>query len=216
MNGMESRGRHPDSESGPVRGTKSHGRTGTSDARRPAMRLRSTRKSTAYDRRVLTALRRIVRAIDLYSRELKARCGLTVPQMVCLSALAGETGITAVDLALQVHLSPSTLVGILDRLERMEFVERERSSEDRREVRLTATPEGRRALKLSPSPLQDSLARGLERLSSTEQAAIARALERIVELMEAQELPAAPLLTLERKSYAKSHASSRRPRRESK
>jgi DNA-binding MarR family transcriptional regulator len=158
--------------------------------------------SVDYDRRILRSLRRIIRAIDLYSRELRAACGLTVPQLVCLSAIVLEKQITAAALSLQVHLSPSTLVGILDRLEKSNLIQRERSVEDRRQVNITATDAGQEAVRKAPSPLQDNLARGLRALSPGELAAIAQSLDTIVELMEAHEIEVAPLLTLERKSYA--------------
>jgi DNA-binding MarR family transcriptional regulator len=156
----------------------------------------------AYDRQILRSLRRIVRAIDLYSRELKATCGLTVPQLVCLSAIVREKEITAVVLSLQVHLSPSTLVGILDRLEKSGLIKRVRSVEDRRQVIIMPTEAGKDAVRKAPSPLQENLATGLSNLPSAEQSIIAESLEKIVDLMEAQEIRVAPLLTLERRSYA--------------
>jgi DNA-binding MarR family transcriptional regulator len=163
---------------------------------------RTSQDSVAYDRRVLRSLRRIIRAIDLYSRELKAACGLTVPQLVCLSAIVREKQITAAALALQVHLSPSTLVGILDRLEKNRLLQRVRSVEDRRRVIIMATEVGKDAVLNAPSPLQENLAVGLGNLLPDEQATIAQSLDKIVELVEAHEITVAPLLTLERKSYA--------------
>lgn len=155
-----------------------------------------------YNPHILRSLRRIVRAIDLYSRELRASCGLTVPQLVCLSAIVRERQITAIALSLQVQLSPSTLVGILDRLEKGRLIQRVRSVEDRRQVIIRATETGRKAARKAPSLLQENLALGLSNLSLHEQAAIARSLDKIVKLMEAHEIKVAPLLTLERKSYA--------------
>lgn len=159
-------------------------------------------KNGAYDLRILRSLRRIVRAIDLYSRALKASCGLTVPQLVCLSTVVKEKRITAAALSLQVNLSPSTLVGILDRLEKGGLIQRMRSVEDRRQVIIHATDAGKHAVRKAPSPLQENLAIGLANLPTHEQATIARSLDKIVELMEAHEITVAPLLTLEAKSYA--------------
>ncbi|MDD4050570.1 MAG: MarR family transcriptional regulator [candidate division Zixibacteria bacterium] len=159
-------------------------------------------KNGAYNLHILRSLRRIVRAIDLYSRELKASCGLTVPQLVCLSAIVREKQITAVALSLQVNLSPSTLVGILDRLEKGKLIRRVRSVEDRRQVIINATDAGKNAVRKAPSPLQENLAMGLGSLPANEQATIAQSLDKVVEFMEAHEIKVAPLLTLERKSYA--------------
>jgi DNA-binding MarR family transcriptional regulator len=127
---------------------------------------------------------------------------LTVPQLVCLSAIVAERQITAAALSLQVHLSPSTLVGILDRLEKSDLIRRKRSVEDRRQVHIAATGAGQNAVRRAPSPLQENLVRGLQQLSPGEQVTIAKSLDTLVELMEAYEIEVAPLLTLERKSYA--------------
>jgi DNA-binding MarR family transcriptional regulator len=155
-----------------------------------------------YDRWILKSLRRIVRAVDLYSRELRSTCGLTVPQLVCLATIVREGQITAVSLSFQIHVSASTLVGILDRLEKRKLIERVRSRQDRRQVIITATAAGEEEVRRAPSPLQESLVTGLRSLSSERQAIIAQSLDKVVELMEAKEIKVAPLLTLERKSYA--------------
>jgi hypothetical protein len=73
-------------------------------------------------------------------------------------------------------------------------VERVRSKEDRRVVNVVATREGDKIARSAPSPLQDRLSDTLKRLPQREQAAIAMSLQRIVDLMEADRLEAAPIL----------------------
>jgi DNA-binding MarR family transcriptional regulator len=87
------------------------------------------------------------------------------------------------------------VVGILDRLEDKGLIDRQRSQEDRRQVRVTATPAGRELARTAPSPLQQTLAKALVVLPELEQATIALALERVVALMEAPALDYAPMLT---------------------
>ncbi|MBU2648553.1 hypothetical protein KKI24_27850, partial [bacterium] len=48
--------------------------------------------------------------------------------------------------------------------------------------------------KSAPSPLQDKLVSALSRLSNQEQSAISQSLSKIVELMEAEEIDAGPVL----------------------
>jgi len=171
-------------------------------ARKPAPKSAAEPSSEqSYDRKILRSLRRIVRAIDLYSRDVRSVCGLTVPQLICLTAAAREDRITSAALALRVHLSPSTLVGILDRLEQKQLVTRTRSEVDRRQLLIHVTKKGQEAIANAPSPLQDNLASGLRGLSVKEQVAIVDSLATIVDLMEADELKVAPLLTLERTSF---------------
>jgi DNA-binding MarR family transcriptional regulator len=155
-----------------------------------------------YDLVVLRSLRKIIRAIDLYSRQLSDICGLTVPQLICLSAIARSKRLTAIELAKFVHISPSTLVGILDRLELKQFIRRERNLSDRRQIFISMTSLGRKIFSQAPSPLQASLANGLQRLSLKERANIAHSLKNIVDLMEADNIEAAPILILDGRNYA--------------
>jgi DNA-binding MarR family transcriptional regulator len=132
--------------------------------------------------------------VDIYSRKLVANHDLTAPQVICLLAVVENGPVTATGLARQVYLSPSTIVGILDRLEKKGLVHRLRDSNDRRVVNISATEKGIELAYNAPSPLQDSLANSLKELSELEQSTIALSLKRIVGLMEAGHLEAAPIL----------------------
>lgn len=144
--------------------------------------------------RILTAIRRIIRSVEIYSRRLAMGHGITAPQLVCLGRVVESGGLSLKDLASQVHLSPSTMVGIVDRLEAKGLVQRERSRADRRLVLITATSAGRQMVSDAPSPLQDALATALDELPELERVAIALSLERVVDLMEIQRLDASPIL----------------------
>jgi DNA-binding MarR family transcriptional regulator len=147
-----------------------------------------------YEIRVLQSLRKIIRAADLYSKKLADEHDITAPQLVCLLAIMEEETTTAKNLAGRIHLSPSTVVGILDRLEKKDLVRRLRDTVDRRVVNVMLSEHGRKLVENAPSPLQDGLAGSLKRLSEMEQATIALSLERVVELMEAVHIDAAPIL----------------------
>ncbi len=149
------------------------------------------------ERRVLNALRRIVHAVDLHSRQLIQRCSVTAPQLVCLHTLAEEGTLTSRRLAEEVHVNPSTLVGILDRLERKGLVERQRGQRDRRSVFLSLTEQGRGFVQESPSPLQATLMVKLKQMEQAEQERLASTLEEVVELMEAQKVAAVPITSLQ-------------------
>jgi len=147
-----------------------------------------------YELQILQAFRRIIRAIDLHSRKLASEFKVTGPQLVCLHTISEMEPLTAAELAHHVYLSPSTIVGILDRLEVKGLIQRERSSKDRRRVNLMATDAGKALMHQAPSPLQDRLADALSTLPELERATIALSLERVVDLMEVRQLDAAPVL----------------------
>lgn len=147
------------------------------------------------DDRVIAALRRIVRAIDLHSRHLVEHFGVTGPQLVALQQLARLGEVPVGLLARSVHVSHPTMTGILDRLERHGFVRRTRDTRDRRRVTAQATAEGLQLLDAAPSPLQDRFREEFARLEEWEQTHMLATLQRIAAMMDAEELDAAPVLT---------------------
>jgi len=152
---------------------------------------------TRYDLRILQSIRRIIRSAGLYSHKLAALHGVTVPQLVCLMKVAEMAPITIKALSKEVFLSPSTLVGIVDRLESKGLVERQRSTEDRRQVLLSVTEKGLELIARSPSPLHESLSDSVSRLTEHDRAGLAASLERIVDLMEIGGIDASPILETE-------------------
>lgn len=146
--------------------------------------INSTATDPHYDLRILRALRRITRSIALHSRQLAAYSNITAPQLVCLRAVVENGPLTATAISREIHVSPSTVVGILDRLEDKGWIKRERGREDRRIVFVTATDAGAQLVQDTPSPLQKKLADALNALPALEQATITMSLERIVHLME--------------------------------
>jgi len=140
--------------------------------------------SQQYDLRILRALRRITRSVALHSRQLAAVSHITAPQLMCLRTVITNGPLTATAISRDMHVSPSTVVGILDRLEDKGLVRRERGREDRRIVFVSVTDAGRELAATAPSPLQKHLADGLNALPELEQATITLALERIVTLIE--------------------------------
>ena len=154
----------------------------------------ATDSPLAYRGRTLRAIRRIIRSVDIYSHKLAMESGVTVPQLSCLLRVVEVGPLPLKKLAEEVDLSSSTVVGIVDRLEKKGLVRRERSTQDRRQVLVCGTEEGAIVASGSPSPLQDRLAAALDALPELERAAIALSLERIVDLMEIRQVDAAPIL----------------------
>lgn len=154
----------------------------------------STKNHNNYEHRILSSLRRVIRAVDIYSKKLNSELGLTTPQLLCLHALAQSESMTLTDLAKAVNLGVSTVNGIIDRLETKQYLSRTRSSEDRRKVSLKISDSGREIVTKAPSLLQDKLSTALLQLSESEQIIITESLERVVELMEVESVDASPNL----------------------
>lgn len=135
-------------------------------------------------------LRRMVRALELYSREVEAAHGLTAPQRWALWMLYKVGPMSLKDLAANMHLDPSTVVGVVDRLEAKGLVARSRDTQDRRRVRLALTPKGKALERKAPHPAQDRLVAGLSGLRLDRLRSLERQLAFLVGIMEAEDLEA--------------------------
>lgn len=149
--------------------------------------------------RIVIQIRRIVRAIHLHSQQLSRSIGLTVPQLVLLQAIedSAPDQATASRLRKGMGVNAATMSGLVDRLVRRGFLERQRIEADRRVVQLRLTEAGRQALERAPSPLQAQVLASLSALPADERSQVLSNLQYIVRLMEAEELDASPLLTPE-------------------
>lgn len=150
--------------------------------------------SDSVEERILRSLRRISRAIELHSKQLKADVRLTAPQLICLRELRDVEQTTPSQLAHAVSLSQATITGILDRLESRGLVARERNPRDKRRVLVELTAEGRAAVDAAPLPLHARFAARLAKLTEEERSQIESVLARIVRMMEAEAIDAAPML----------------------
>jgi len=143
---------------------------------------------------VLVSLRRLIRAVDLHSRRLAGEYGLTGPQALLLKAIISRPGLSAGELARQVSLSQATITDILKRLEQRELVRRERAETDRRKVFVFATEKAEAIIQAAPPLLQDKFVERFERLQDWEQMMLLASLQRVAEMMDADDIDAAPLL----------------------
>ncbi len=143
---------------------------------------------------VLVSLRRVIRATDLHSKHLAKTTGLTAPQMLLMQTIRDKGQVTIGELANEVSLSQATVTSILDRLEKRNFIYRERSVEDKRKVHAYLTEDAVETLKESPTPLQEHFARRFSDLHDWEQMMIIASLQRVAQMMDAQHIDASPVL----------------------
>ena len=151
---------------------------------------------------VLLALRRITRAIDIHSRKLVQVFGLTGPQLIVLQEIVRNKESSLTRLARAVKLSNPTVTGIVSRLESRGLVCRVRSSQDKRQVIVTPTDGAHELLQRAPTPLQERFIQEFSRLKDWEQSQILSSIQRVATMMDAEELPAEPVLSGETTSPA--------------
>ncbi len=144
---------------------------------------------------ILIALRRVIRAIDQHSRNLIQSHGLTGPQALMLKEIIRNGSITGSELAKRISLSQATVTDVVKRLENRNLLKRIRDDHDKRKVLLTATPDGEAIIKKSVPLLQESFESRLNELKEWEQSQLLSSLQRIAEMMNAENIDAAPVLT---------------------
>ena len=149
-----------------------------------------------YDVRILRAIRKIIRAVDMHSRHLHKDFKITTPQLICLHSLNDNGSITLSQLAKDVSLGMSTTAGIVDRLVTRELASRQQSLVDRRKVVLTITEAGKQLIESTPELLQQQFMDAFSELAEPEQATITLSLEQVVSLMGAGDLDSSPNLLL--------------------
>jgi DNA-binding MarR family transcriptional regulator len=152
-------------------------------------------RSNRADKRAATAgivqgLRRIVKALHTYSRDVQREFGLTGPQLWAMKTLARTGPMTTGCLAEALVVHQSSLSILLNRLERRGLVRRSRDPDDRRVVVLDLTDKGRATATRAPEPAQGRMLHVLEGMTAAEVHDLYRAIERLVGSMEAEHISA--------------------------
>ena len=146
----------------------------------------------------LIALRRILRATELYSRDLAHSAQLSPSQLRVLQIVAGkpEAYATPKELALQMGLSQATMTSLVDKLETRSLVTRQRSETDKRQTNVVLTEAGRATVDNAPDALQQKYVRAFEALPDWQQAQLVASLEQVAAMLDAEDLDASPVLTM--------------------
>lgn len=134
--------------------------------------------------RILQSVRRIAQCVEHHSKRLTATHNITSPQLVALMAIAQLGPSTLKSIGRAIHLSPSTVVGIVDRLEEKGLVRRERDTRDRRNVYVTVTAAGQTLIDNAPSALPQGFASALSALPENDQHTLVVVLEQFATLLE--------------------------------
>lgn len=90
----------------------------------------------------LSAMDHLIAASMFGRQEMAQRLNLNVTDLTCFGFVleAGDTLLTAGDLAERAHVTTGAVTGILNRLERAGYVTRRPDPTDRRRVRIAAQP----------------------------------------------------------------------------
>ncbi|SLN69780.1 putative HTH-type transcriptional regulator YusO [Roseivivax jejudonensis] len=144
----------------------------------------------------LIALRRILRATELYGRDLARDAGLTAVQLRVLQIVAERGRCHPSDVASQMGVSQATISVLIKKLVSYNLIERRQSARDGRQIDLTITPSGLEKVEAAPDALQQRYVAQFEALPAWEQSMVVAVLERVAGMLDAGQLDAAPVLAM--------------------
>ncbi len=130
-------------------------------------------------RRVLDALRWIVRDLRLASASPGLPLGLSAAQMFVLHVLYRESGLSLGDLADRTVTDQSSVSVVVRKLHEKKLVVKRSAKEDGRRVEVSLSAAGRRIAEAAPRPMQEGLIARLSALAPAEQRRLRLLLERI-------------------------------------
>ncbi|MCF8063045.1 MAG: MarR family transcriptional regulator [Deltaproteobacteria bacterium] len=139
-------------------------------------------------REIIFQIRRLMQAGSLYSKELNKKHQVSAAQLNCLLALYENGPLSSSQIARHIFVKPSTVTGIIDRLEQKGLARRTRQSTDRRVITIELTEFGERLAENAPPPIQQKIMDGLRRLSADETETILHGLQRLTQMLDVQDL----------------------------
>ena len=146
---------------------------------------------------ILATLKQITRALDIQSKNLMRKYGLTGPQILIIKELYKNNDLTLKQVAQKVSLSQATVTSIMDRLEKMQFVMRIRNSQDKRKVNIQLADKAVEILNKNPGLMQDQFSDEFEKLEEWEKNYLMSALQRIASMMNAEKIKTPPVLEMD-------------------
>src|SRR3954471_13045646 len=105
----------------------------------------------------------LVHALAVRSKRMGRTLGVTGPQRLVIRVVGQAPGATASEISDILGLHPSTLTGVLARLERQGLLQRRIDAADRRRVRFRLTPAGRRIDRERKGTVEAAVRRAISR-----------------------------------------------------
>ncbi len=105
----------------------------------------------------------LVHALDVRSKRMVKAIGVTGPQRLVIRIIGQKPNQTASQIAITLGKHPSTLTGVLARLQERNMITREADAADRRRARFALTPAGKKIDKLQKGTVEAAVRRAMGR-----------------------------------------------------
>ncbi|HUP44310.1 MAG TPA: MarR family transcriptional regulator [Thermoanaerobaculia bacterium] len=134
-------------------------------------------------KRVLNALRQLIREVRLADRSGLKEHGLGSAQLYILHHLAAESPLSVNDLASRTATDQSTVSVVVNKLEEKGLLDRRRSQADARRTQLSLTRRGRAIAARLPIPFQETFLAALGRVPERQLQVLADTLDKVLDSM---------------------------------
>ena len=132
---------------------------------------------------VLTKFRKVINFNKRHYRQVEQLTGVSGTMVWVLSILRRSPGLRVSELAEIMAIHQSTASNLLDKLQEKNLIERDRSSNDQRVVRLYLTRAGEALVRRVPQPAHGLLQDALYRLPSPALQGLSRLLDQLLQAM---------------------------------
>jgi DNA-binding MarR family transcriptional regulator len=122
----------------------------------------------------------LAHALERASKHMADAIGVTGPQRLVLRVVGLRPGVSAGELAATLHVHPSTLTGVLQRLVAQRLLTRKNDRRDRRRAVLHLTARGAQVNAASRGTVEAAVTRALGNVSSRDRAACRRVITGVV------------------------------------
>ncbi len=148
---------------------------------------------------ILTGIRKIVRVINLESKQLERKYQISIPQLLCLKFISEQQQYQSYhkDIKNYLQLNASTVTGIINRLERKGLIAKLPKKGDMRAIPIVLTATGVELLRTVPEPLHTQICEHLKTLPQQKIAELEKAFSLIVKFLDESYTDASPIVTAE-------------------
>jgi MarR family transcriptional regulator, organic hydroperoxide resistance regulator len=123
-------------------------------------------------------------ALQQRSKQMLLAYGVTGPQRLVLRVVGRYPGIAAGELAAVLHVHPSTLTGVLKRLEKQRLIERTRDEHDGRRSLLILSPRGKKLDSSKSGTIEGVVKKCLEGLPASQVQAASSVLKALADHLD--------------------------------
>ncbi len=118
------------------------------------------------------------------SKRMERELGVTGPQRLVIRIVGRSPGVSAGEIAETLHMHPSTLTGVLRRMEEGGLLRRKSHPDDARRAQLSLTAEGKRLNRPEMGLVENAIRQSLRELTEEEVQTVSRALTVLARKLE--------------------------------